>query len=299
MSKTRSFSRSLPVSGLLCLALLAAPLRAQQASTSGDIFGAIHVNDIALVQKFIDENPSAAKTPTSKGISPLHYAAKLGRLEAAHVLISAGADVNAAVTGSNTTPLHWAADSDNVDIVRLLLKRGANPKAVARNGYTPLHFAARGNHAKAVEALIAAGSDVNALDREYRTPLHVAAAENATDAVRALLAAGANTALMDRTGQTARDMANETTAAAFDAAPAPAPAAQPAPAPAPAAQRASTPAISPRPIRTRPHSFAKSMPRITAEFAASALKSGPANQSLDWRNPFALQFSCTSFHTPS
>ena len=111
MSKTRSFSRSLPVSGLLCLALLAAPLRAQQASTSGDIFGAIHVNDIALVQKFIDENPSVAKTPTSKGISPLHYAAKLGRLEAAHVLISAGADVNAAVTGSNTTPLHWAADS--------------------------------------------------------------------------------------------------------------------------------------------------------------------------------------------
>src|SRR5215467_8816311 len=51
--------------------------------------------------------------------------------EVARVLIEAGADPNAAVTGSwhRETPLHWAASSDDADVAAALIDGGANIQA--------------------------------------------------------------------------------------------------------------------------------------------------------------------------
>jgi uncharacterized protein len=62
--------------------------------------------------------------------------------EVARVLIEAGADPNAAVTGSwhRETPLHWAASSDDADVAAALIDGGANIQATGASiaGGTPL-----------------------------------------------------------------------------------------------------------------------------------------------------------------
>jgi uncharacterized protein len=62
--------------------------------------------------------------------------------EVARILIEAGADPNAAVTGAwhRETPLHWAASSDDADVAAALIDGGANIQATGASiaGGTPL-----------------------------------------------------------------------------------------------------------------------------------------------------------------
>jgi ankyrin repeat protein len=66
------------------------------------------------------------------------------------VLVKAGADVNAGLTGGphRETPLHWTASSDDVAVIDALFDRGADIEArgpVITGGtatrYRPEHFA--------------------------------------------------------------------------------------------------------------------------------------------------------------
>ena len=72
------------------------------------------------------------------GWTPLHLAAFFGRLDAARVLLDAGADPHAISRNSlRNTPLHAAAAGRHEAVARLLLDRGADPHAVDAGGYTP------------------------------------------------------------------------------------------------------------------------------------------------------------------
>src|SRR5687768_15593663 len=54
-------------------------------------------------------------------------------------LLAQGANVNAPQP-DGTTALHWAARMGDVDTARLLLKAGAKASATTRYGVTPLHL---------------------------------------------------------------------------------------------------------------------------------------------------------------
>ena len=56
------------------------------------------------------------------------------------------ADVNAA-EADGTTALHWAVHRDDLATVDLLLSAGANVEAANRYGVTPLHLAATNGNA--------------------------------------------------------------------------------------------------------------------------------------------------------
>lgn len=58
-------------------------------------------------------------------------------MDACHLLISAGADVNAQLK-SGDTALHRASFSGKLEVVKLLLRSGATPSSGAY-GMTPLH----------------------------------------------------------------------------------------------------------------------------------------------------------------
>ena len=74
------------------------------------------------------------------GNSPLQYACREGRTEAALVLISAKADVNVRNSDSRS-PLHWAASNGTASVVRALVEAGADLYLKNMDGQTPLDVA--------------------------------------------------------------------------------------------------------------------------------------------------------------
>ena len=88
------------------------------------------------------------------------FAARVGDLASAKLLVAAGANVNDAdAWGVSATTL--AAHSDFRDVVEFLLDKGADPNA-ARAGFTALHEAIMHRDEKMVSALLDHGADANA-----------------------------------------------------------------------------------------------------------------------------------------
>ena len=62
--------------------------------------------------------------PDKSGATPLHYAASIGNMEFAKILIQAGADKDA-VDHHKRSPLHMAVNGNHENLVELLMDRGA------------------------------------------------------------------------------------------------------------------------------------------------------------------------------
>jgi ankyrin repeat protein len=94
------------------------------------------------------------------GETALMFAARVGDLESARLLVAAGAHVNDAdAWGVSATTL--AAHSGFRDLVEFLLDKGADPNA-APNGFTALHEAIMRRDEKMVVVLLDHGADANA-----------------------------------------------------------------------------------------------------------------------------------------
>lgn len=141
----------------------------------------------------------------TKGITPLHVAAKGNVPEIMKVLLERGADIEAADKDART-PLLWAAFEGSVKAVRLLLQQGAKQQ-VPGVGMTALHYAAQFGHVEVAQAFAAAGADLNAHDEKGATPLHLAAGFNQPATLRWLLEHGADVHAEDAFGTTALEQA--------------------------------------------------------------------------------------------
>ena len=138
----------------------------------------------------------AKRLLSRKGISESEYsswiisAAKTGNNELLSLLITAGADVNAA-DEEGCTPLSCAADAGRSECVKLLLAApGIDVNKEDKDGWTPLHYAACWGHSECVKLLLAApGIDVNMANKNGQTPLYWAACWGHSECVKLLLAA--------------------------------------------------------------------------------------------------------------
>lgn len=103
-----------------------------------------------------DVNAATAQKRTA-----LHYAASKGLTALAQLLLDSGAEVDARDV-MRATPLHRAAATGHTGVIRVLLNRQPKPKLDARNqeGATPLLLAALGGHQAAALLLTAQGADV-------------------------------------------------------------------------------------------------------------------------------------------
>jgi ankyrin repeat protein len=124
-------------------------------------------NDLPLIRLLLSRKADVNRATEYAG-APLIEAAQHDSVEAAALLLAAGARVDGVDPRTGLTALHWAAatDSPRADLVKLLLKHGADPNA-------------------------AGGEKVDAFLGQPQTPLAFAQKRGATVIVAALKARGA------------------------------------------------------------------------------------------------------------
>ncbi len=160
-------------------------------------------------------------SPNPEGETALMLVVRTGRVEAAELLIDAGADVNAKERWAGQTALMWAGAQLQPEMVKLLLANGAEvdarsaerewtrkvsseprPKELAQGGLTPLMFAARTGCIECAELLLGAGADINLADPYGVTPLVVATLNLQNDFAAYLVEKGADINQWDLYGRT-------------------------------------------------------------------------------------------------
>jgi ankyrin repeat protein len=152
------------------------------------------------------------------GSTPLMFAARVGALDSAKLLVAAGANVNDAGPDGNSV-LVIAAHSGQGKVAELLLDKDANPNASGA-GYTALHAAVLTGDTELVKALLAHGANPNLRLTKGTpvlrdnvelhlseallgaTPFFLAAKFLEIDSMRSLAAAGADTQLALNDGTT-------------------------------------------------------------------------------------------------
>lgn len=149
-----------------------ADVNAPQADGTTALHWAVHWNDVEAATLLLRAGASP-KTTNRFGASPLSEAALSGNAELVRALLDAGADAKALSTPDGETVLMAAARAGNVDAVRLLLDGGADVNARERyKGQTALMWAAAERHAAIVTLLLERGADwrVRSFDRETKPP---------------------------------------------------------------------------------------------------------------------------------
>lgn len=108
------------------------------------------------------------------GLACLHLAALYKQHEVMKLLRKKGAELNIQDGTSGKTPLHFAVELQDVELVRLLLSWGANVDAAMFNGCTPLHLAVGRQDTHIANLLCQSGADKMLRNMEDETPLDLA-----------------------------------------------------------------------------------------------------------------------------
>ncbi len=171
-------------SSLLTIACLAAPADTRLAD-------AAEHQDPQAIRELLAHHADV-NAAQEDGATALHWAAHWDALEAADLLIRAGAKTDAA-NALGVTPLSLACVNGSAAMVEKLLSAGANANLASPSGETPLMTCSRSASPEAMKALLAHGANVNAKENlQDQTALMWAVAERHPEVVRLLLAHGAD-----------------------------------------------------------------------------------------------------------
>jgi ankyrin repeat protein len=160
------------------------------------------------------------ESPNPHGQTALMTVARTDHVDAAKLLISHHANVNAVEQWRGQTALMWAAAQGQPEMVKLLLSHGANPNARSfvrvwdrkvtaeprpqnrpQGGLTALLLAAREGCVGCAEALVKGKADINLADPDNISPLLMAILNARFDVAAYLIKAGADPNRWDTWGR--------------------------------------------------------------------------------------------------
>ena len=162
------------------------------ASDTHLLIDAVKAGDLETVRELVADPRPRSTWLRETGATALHWAVHRNDLEAAALLIDAGADVSAAnVFGA--TPVWLAAENGSAAMLERLLAAGALPNVALTNGETPLMTAARVGVVEAVETLIEHGANVHLTEAlRGQTAMMWAAEAGSSEITKVLIKAGAD-----------------------------------------------------------------------------------------------------------
>jgi len=168
------------------------------------------VGDVRVIRDLLKAGADV-DSANADGQTALMILARTSNIEAARLLISHGANVNARERWREQTPLMWAAAENQPAMVQLLVEHRAEvdarshanhwerqvtvePRRQARpsGGFTPLLYAARRGCSECARILLRAGADKNLTDPDGVTPMLEAVLNLNFDVAAFLIQAGAD-----------------------------------------------------------------------------------------------------------
>jgi len=195
-------------------------------------------DNVKLLQLLALDYSPRQKFPEADGGTPLHVAASNNHTLTGHILVQAGAEIDA-FDDNNETPLMIAAYNGFPSIVRYLIAAGAKLELKSDDGMTALHLATQNGHLECahiilgsnnlprnhinvkddggwtplvwacehkhegvIRFLLEQGCDPFATDVEMNVALHWAAFSGSKSVVEVLLAAGCNVNQANAIGET-------------------------------------------------------------------------------------------------
>ena len=193
----------------LCASLT--PIMAQVPPSPADIasYRGLHAaalkGDAALIKQLASTGATAIDSRDARGRTPLHVAAHLGRVDALHALVAAGADPNL-LEGDRYDIVTIAAVANDLPTLDAALALGCKPTNItSRYDGTALIAAAHLGHVEVVQRLIRAGAPLDHVNNLGWTALIESivlgdGGPRHTATLKALVEAGADVNLPDRNG---------------------------------------------------------------------------------------------------
>jgi ankyrin repeat protein len=136
----------------------------------------------------------------------LHSAVVTDDLEAIRQHIKAGSDLNVLEPTRASSPLITAAFLGKIEAAKILINAGAELNYRNADGSTALHTAAAFGKTEAAKMLIDAGADLNLKNNQGSTALHTAAFFCRVEIVEILLEKGADKTIKNKAGKTAFEL---------------------------------------------------------------------------------------------
>ncbi len=202
----RRIRQGMLVLGILCVLIhgaKAAEFRNFGEEFENELILAIEKGDLKTVNDILKKDPRSVRVVEPFGVTPLHMAARSGRLEIIDLLVGRGAVVDYDQRGAEGTPLHDAVKFGKAEAARRLLQHGANIRCRARGGDSLLEVALAKGHVDVAKLLLEKGADPNGNPKQGHWPLLKAVGSWKGDKlalVRLLLDHGADATLLDKDG---------------------------------------------------------------------------------------------------
>jgi len=173
-------------------------LEARDATLATPLAVAATLNLVPIVKLLISKR-AQLDAGDERDFTPLHHACAYGYIETVQILLTAGANPNAATLIDDTTPFHQAVFNGHHELLEILLEYGADLSA---GDDKALDLASLNGHNKCVEILLSHQANPNSMDFEMSTPAHKAALNGHLECLTLLVKAGAKLNAKDNQGVT-------------------------------------------------------------------------------------------------
>ncbi|QHI69596.1 ankyrin repeat domain-containing protein [Tichowtungia aerotolerans] len=148
--------------------------------------------------------PDETRAPERDGY--FFCAARSGCIPVLQQMLKDVPDVNE-LSPLGMSALHCAVYADNLEATHLLIEHGANVNLCDRHHWSPLHQAVRSGDKELVCLLVEHGADLEACDLEGCTPFLTAVDEGRVELVKELADLGANIDAENKGNKSAEDLA--------------------------------------------------------------------------------------------